>query len=104
MAHVRYVPDHEGVAGYLLSPEVRRMLHDRAAGAAQYAAAIAPVESGAYAASIHTEDGGTGGPKRDRAAARVVADVEYAAAVEFGNARVPPHHTLAATIPMIEHG
>lgn len=102
--HVRYDPDHEGLAGFLLSPEVRAMLLARAVGAAQYAQAIAPVRSGNYQESIHAEDAARGGPKHDRAAVRVVADAEYSAAVEFGNVDHKPHHTLARTIEIIEHG
>ena len=46
------------------------------------AKAVAPVDTGTYRDSIHVEDG------------KVVADVDYAGAVEFGTSDTPAHAPL----------
>lgn len=47
---------------------------------------------GKYRDSLHAEVGT--GPKEDRVGARIVADVDYAAAIEWGNKNVNAQHAL----------
>lgn len=92
-----YKPDRKGLGAYLRqSPELRRLLHDAAEHGAAAARAAAPVDTGAYRDSIHAEDAGI---DRDRQAARVVADIRYAADVEF---RRGSHHPLQQAVNAIE--
>lgn len=92
-----YKPDRKGIGAYLrTSPELRQLLHDAAEHGANAARAAAPVDSGAYRDSIHVEDVGI---DRDRQAARVVADVRYAADVEF---RAGSRRPLQAAVNAIE--
>lgn len=83
---VRFVLDPEGIAALLRSPEMHEFVMSRARGGAQFAARIAPRRTGEYAASIHAEDGGLGGPRRDRVMGLIVASAPHSAAVEWGNA------------------
>lgn len=64
-------------AQILTSGEVRALCTDRAARALAAAKSSAPVDSGAYRASLHLEQATT-----DRAVTRVVADVDYALVIE----------------------
>lgn len=66
-----------GVEEILNSAETRAFLTDKAEAVLSSAQAGAPVVTGAYAASLHIEQDTT-----DRAAVRVVADVDYAMIVE----------------------
>jgi hypothetical protein len=74
-----YEPDHAGMAAWLRSPEAHAIVTDAAEHAADYVRAAAPVRTGRFRASVgvqqsHGYDG--------RAAADVVADVDYAVEVE----------------------
>lgn len=96
---MRYEPHRAGVARYLRSsPELGRLLADRAGDGADAARAAAPVDSGDYAASIHTEDAGivTLGSLSPRQGYRVVADAEHAVFVELRD------HPLQSAIDAIE--
>jgi hypothetical protein len=105
MPNIEFIPDRAGLGALLRGPEIHELVMDRARGGAQYAARIAPVDTGEYAASIHADDGGLGGPRHDRAVGLVVASAPHAAAVEWGNAaRDQAHHVLARTIDAIEAG
>lgn len=79
--------NHRGMGELLRSGGVAAEMHRRAESVASAARSNAPVESGDYQASIHVEDAVT-----DRAVSRVVADIEYAAAVEA------QHGTLARSL------
>lgn len=104
MSAVEYRPDHAGIAAYLVSSEVRELVLARAEMGAEFARRIAPVDSGDYQESIHVEDGGLGGRRRDRPMALIVASAPHSAALEFGNGRVPALHTLARAADIVEAG
>lgn len=105
MSTVEFTLDHEGIAELLRGPEMHQMVMDRARGGAAFAAHIAPVRSGEYAAGIVAEDGGLGGANRDRPMGLIVATAPYSAAVEWGNPHQPhPYHVLARTIDIVEAG
>ncbi|WP_027944031.1 hypothetical protein [Amycolatopsis taiwanensis] len=102
--NVRFELDHDGIGELMLSPDMRSMLTDRARGGAQFAQHIAPRVTGQYATSIHAEDGGRGGRKRDRAMTVIVASAPHAAAVEWGNRHRRGRHVLARTLDIVEAG
>lgn len=77
MARPRVRLDRIGVKALLNDAGVRSELAHRMYPVEAAAKASAPIESGAYRASIHIEHHTT-----DRAVVRVVADVAYALAVE----------------------
>lgn len=77
MARFRVKLNSAGMRELLNAPALERHLLDRAERAAAAARASAPVESGEYRDSIHAETVHT-----DRVVGRVVADVDYAVAVE----------------------
>ena len=96
---MRYRPNHAGPAHYLAtSPKLGRLLASRADNGADAARAAAPVDSGDYAQSIHTEDGGvvSVGGLSPRQSYRVVADAEHSAFVELRD------HPLQSAIDAIE--
>lgn len=74
---VRVIRNSAGIEELLKSPGVRAELARHADRVADAARASAPVESGAYQASIHRESATT-----DRAVERVVADAPHALVVE----------------------
>lgn len=76
-----YKPERAGLREYLRqSRELNAVLRDAAEIGAQAARAAAPVDSGAYRDSIRVDDAGI---DNDRQAVRVVADIRYAADVEY---------------------
>lgn len=74
-------------AGALAEVAARPIALLAAEEAARAAQGIAPVLTGAYAASIHAEATGEG--------AAIVADVPYAVYVEVGTSDTPAFHPLA---------
>lgn len=102
---VQFVPDEAGLAAILRSAAVHELVMDRARGGAAFAARIAPRRTGQYAAEIHAEDAGLGGPHHDRPMGLVVASAPYSAAVEWGNAHQDhPHHVLGQTLGVVTAG
>lgn len=77
MARVKVKLISAGMKELLSSDDLRADLTARMERVEARAEATAPVESGAYRASIHIEQDTT-----DRAVVRVVADVDYAMGVE----------------------
>lgn len=77
MPRPRVTLNSVGVAELLHAPGVRAMLTAKAESVAGRARAISPVDTGAYAASIHVVQATT-----DRAVVRVAASVPYALGVE----------------------
>lgn len=73
----KVVMNRAGVRTLLRSEEVRALLTPHAEQTAARARASAPVDTGAYRASIHVEHATT-----DRAVERVVADAPHALLVE----------------------
>lgn len=104
MSTVEFQLDHQGIAAYLRSPEVRELVVAAAERGAEFARRIAPHETGEYAEGIHAGDGGLGGRRHDRHVGLIVATAPHSAAVEFGNAHVPAQHVLGRTLAMIEAG
>jgi hypothetical protein len=105
MVDVEFVPDHRGLAQMLRGAEVHDLVMDRARAGAQFAESIAPRRTGEYAAGIHAEEGGLGGPRYNRPVGLIVATAPHSAAVEWGNDhQTHPHHVLARTIDIVEAG
>lgn len=93
--NVDFQIDHKGIAEMIrTSLELKAACRRVAERLAAEAKAVAPRRSGAFADSIHVEDGMS--PKGDRVAAYVVADSNDAIPVEFGTRRQSGHHTLAS--------
>ncbi|MGQ0774550.1 MAG: HK97 gp10 family phage protein [Pseudonocardiales bacterium] len=103
---MRYDPSHAGLAKLLTSPEMRRAMFQAAAHGADAARRVAPRRTGRYRRSIRLDGGGIGGRKHDRIEVHIVADVEYAAVLEFGSldGSVKPHRTLRAAVAAIQGG
>ena len=79
---MRFIPA-PNLDGKLLEEFVDSGAQDEAAEEIVEAAqAVAPVATGQYRDSIHVEDG------------KVVADVDYAAVIEFGTSRTPTFSPL----------
>lgn len=94
-ANDHYQPDHAGMGVYLRGPEASHVAAEAAQGGADYVRAAAPRKTGRFASSVHVEHSrGYDG----RAAADIVADVEYADEVERRS------HVLRRASQMIEDG
>jgi len=78
MATPKIVLNHAGIASLLKSPEVAAELHRRAERAANAARASAPVDTGAYLASIEVVDE----VHKDRVVSRVYAKAPHSHLVE----------------------
>ena len=96
---MRYRPDRHGVARLLTSDAMQSTMREVGERAADFAASIAPRDTGAYASSfvvgVETHDG--------RATAIVGSTDEGAAAIEWGAEHRAGHHTLARVLDWIEH-
>lgn len=77
MAAIRVKLNSRGMGAMLNSAEVRRELTNRASRVLAAAQAAAPVDTGAYRASLHLQQATT-----DRAVVRVVAGTDHAFVVE----------------------
>ena len=98
MAGIRYVRNMGGLRKLMTSPEMLDFVTRRAEAGAEYARGIAPRDSGTYAGSIKVTSVRRGGPRRNRAEARVTATVPYANDVEVR------HRTLGRAVDAIERG
>lgn len=113
MSRIQYQPDYTGLRDFLVSGELRDICTAQAGLGVEFAKSIAPVgnpehdrHAGTYRDSIHLEQAGVGGLKRDRVQVDVVADAKanpddhasYAATLEVQKG----HHTLGKAIPIIE--
>ncbi|MEV5472965.1 HK97 gp10 family phage protein [Streptomyces sp. NPDC052207] len=83
-----FQPDHAAIATLVHEAFVQEDLHERADRVVTVAKGNAPVETGRYRDSIHTEDGPDG-------SVLIVSDVEYAAVIDLGSGDHPAHHTIA---------
>jgi hypothetical protein len=85
----RFVPNPAlpALVGTLISPYVKSTTEK----VADFARAIAPVETGAFASSIET-DYGVG--KLGEVTGRVVSNIRYAAYIEFGTSDTPTFATF----------
>jgi hypothetical protein len=93
MADEHYNPDYADMGRWLRSDEAYQAVHEVAERGAHFAAGSSPFRTGRYRGSIGV-DRTTGWD--GRAAAEIVVDVEYGAAVEHD------HHVLARTAQMLE--
>lgn len=95
---MRYVKDIAGTRKLMTSPEMQALMQRRAEQGAAHARQIAPRESGAYANSIQVTSKARGGPRNNRAEARITATVPYAVSVEIR------HRVLGRTVDAVERG
>jgi hypothetical protein len=97
----RYQPDHTGFAQMMNSAMIEDFLEHRGHAAAADLKAIAPHRTGRYAASV-TSSTGRDLMTGDRPAVFVIADTDYATALEVGSRTIknPPRplHQLLESI------
>lgn len=100
--------DHRGLAEYLLGPEMRELTAAGARKGLDWAREHAEVGTppgdqhpGEFRDSLHVVEG-VRSSKGDRAAALLIADSDYAAAVEFGNQHRQGSHILEQAKAVIE--
>ena len=99
MARIRYQKSSKGTVELMTSAEMLAVMVAAAEAGKSYAEGISPRASGHYADSFKVEEDRRGGPRNDRAEARLVNTAAYSPAVE---AR---HDVLARTVGVIEgHG
>lgn len=98
MARSTYRPDHAGTRRLMTGPAMQAMLQARAEKGAAEARATAPRQSGDYAAGIEVDSTARGGPRRDRAEARIVATVPHSVSVEIR------HRVLGHAVDAAERG
>jgi hypothetical protein len=96
---IRYQADYRGTGELMRGPEMQELMRARAEAGAEFARSIAPEHTGEYKASIHVEATGHGGPRGDRAEARIVAGSDHAADVEWRDG----YHVLARTADHVGH-
>jgi len=95
---IRYVPSFAGTRKVMTSPEMAEVMRRRAEAALPVAQSFSPRESGEYAGAFRVEVVRRGGPRRNRAEARLVNDAAYARDVEYR------HRVLGRTVDQIERG
>jgi HK97 gp10 family phage protein len=78
----------------LKSPEMTLAVRSAAEVIATKARAIAPKDTGRYAASIKVSVNRRGGIRGDRVEGVVTATAPYSAAIEFGNSKSQARHVL----------
>ncbi len=95
---MRYTANRQGIARLLVSGEMHDALRDVGERAADFAASIAPRDSGEYAASFVV-----GTEVHDERATAILGNTDPgAAAIEWGTSDTTGHHTLSRTIDWIE--
>lgn len=82
---IRYEYDYAGTNRAMTSPEMLAVLVEAAEAGKAFAQRIAPVRTGEYEKSFRIEGELRGGPRHDRAEARLVNDSPHAADVEWRN-------------------
>lgn len=98
---IRYQWDIASTNELMNDPEMVAVLRAAAERGAEYAASIAPRDTGEYARSFEVETSTKSGPAHDRAEARLINTSDHATQVEFvnhGGARV-----LGRTVDVIEN-
>ncbi|WP_448319233.1 HK97 gp10 family phage protein [Streptomyces sp. CO7] len=86
-----FKPDHAAIASLVHEDFVQQDMHQRAARVVEAAQATAPVDTGRFRESIHTEDGPAG-------LVLVASDLDYAVWVEIGTRDTRAHHTIATAL------
>ncbi|MCW2870891.1 hypothetical protein [Actinacidiphila oryziradicis] len=82
---IRYQEDIGGTNKLMTSPEMLAIMVAAAEAGKEFAKGIAPVKSGDYVSKFRVEGELKGGPRHNRAEARLVNDSEHAAEVEWRN-------------------
>lgn len=101
---MRWRWNYDGFGELLCGPEMQGLMEDRIEKVAAAARAIAPVglppdpHPGLYRDSFETETGVMKTLTGRRAYGRLTNTAPYAAAVEWGNSRVPAHHVMARAL------
>ncbi len=112
MSDVEYRPDRRGVAGLMVSPEMRGLVELQAYQAIPFAKSISP-DAAPYGTGYIDSFEVNGGTERVAGSRRAVAELantaEYATSVELGRlgdvSRADTgHHVLARTADYIENG
>ncbi|MCO6011416.1 hypothetical protein NE236_41350 [Actinoallomurus purpureus] len=100
---IDYQPDIRGTNELMNSPEMLALVTAAAEKGKEHAISISPRRTGTYAGSFRVEANVKGGPRHDRAEARLVNDSGHAADVEFKNRG--GERVLGRTVDYIEeHG
>lgn len=100
MAGIRYEPDFRGTGEGMTSPEMLAVMLAAAEAGKAFAERIAPHRTGEYASSFRVEGVLRGGPRNNRAEARLINDSPHAAAVEWRNHG--GERVLGRTVDVIE--
>lgn len=95
---IKYRANFSGTRKIMTSPEMAEIMRKRAESAKTTAEAIAPRDSGDYAGAFKVRVVRRGGPRKNRAEARLYNDVPYADDVERR------HHVLGTVVDYIERG
>jgi hypothetical protein len=94
MARVRFVADYAGTGEMLRTDYMLAAVMRHAGRIEDIAVAISPLDQGEYVSSFHIIPTTHGGPKGDRAQARVENFSPHANFVEFGTSRQKGRHVL----------
>lgn len=78
-----FKPSYKGIGQLMNSPEMVELVRQRAEAAMGYAESISPERTGDYKASFEVTAGANGGPKNDRAEARLTNTSDHAVDVEW---------------------
>lgn len=95
-----YNASYTGIGEMLKSPEMQAAMLRKAVKVRDRAAEIAPVDTGAYKASLEASSGIEADGKR--AYGRVTANVPYAFQVEYGTHDTPRHRTLGRALDAVK--
>lgn len=101
-ANGSYSSDESGIVGVATSAAMRAALNRVVSDGKGFAESIAPVDTGEYRSSFKTVGDTRGEGTRKRARAQLVNDSDHAAAVEFGNRRVPGQRVLGRTLDWLK--
>lgn len=82
---IRYESNISGTNELMTSPEMLALMTAAAQAGMAYAQRISPVESGEYVSSFRIEGDLRGGPRHNRAEARLINESGHAADVEWRN-------------------
>jgi hypothetical protein len=100
---IDYRPNIRGTNKLMTSPEMVALMAAAAKKGEGYAQSISPRQTGEYAESFRVETTAKGGPRHNRAEARLINDSAHAAAVEWQNNG--GERVLGRTVDFIEqHG
>lgn len=97
-SRIRYVKDIAGTNKLMTSPEMVALMEKRAREGAAYAQGISPTATGEYEQAFEVTSVRRGGPRKNRAEARLSNGAAYARDVERR------HRVLGRTVDVIERG